>query len=96
MGPGVNIITTDEYVTAMGTGMQERCLNLNEWIRTYVSLLDSAATAGFVSGETADAIAAFADVARGLKEYFESLGNSIELSSGNFNKKIDKADQYLY
>ena len=96
MGIGVNIITTDEYVTEMGTSMQQRCLDLDDRITRYVSLLDSAASAGFASGETADAIAAFADIAREMKDHFETLGNSVELTAGNFNRQVDKADKYLY
>ena len=96
MGIGINIITTDENVDQARASIKARCDTLEESIGAYIKLLENLCTAGFASGQTSEAIRAFADVAKELKGQFESIGQSIDITLENFNEEIDSADEYLY
>ena len=96
MGINVNIITTDEEIDEMRSSLKARCIALEDKIDAYIKTLDNLSTVGFISGETSKAIKAFCEVAKELKDQYETLGYSIDVTMENYKEGIDESDEYLY
>ncbi len=90
------VTIVDEEILECAKTLREMCAFLEDGIASYQKILNAVCTDAVRSGDTANAVAAFAQEAAKLNNLYLELGENMELELSNFQTAVSDADEYLY
>lgn len=91
-----DLIVVDEFYKEAGSYFKKKGEHLESVGREYLRSLRLIKSKGICSGETAEALDAYIELAEKLNECASFIGSSMSTMMDNYITVIDNKDRYLY
>lgn len=86
----------DDYCSAVADYFNKQGVNLNTYIKQYISILKDIKNDAIVSGDVAKALDAYITYVKKLENQIDSISANAQKQTNNFLKAVDDADLYLF
>jgi len=91
-----NLIIDDDYVYSVGDASTRRGRQLEKILDSYLSILNEIHSEALLSGEIADALAAYIGCVTLLNDQLTTISKSVDDTGMSFIQEINTADEYLF
>lgn len=90
------LIVDDDYCRKMGNYFEKQGEQLDNYISTYISILENIENDAIMSGDTSNALSAYINQAKKMNKQIDSISKTAKAYAEKFISKIDEADEFLF